>query len=136
MNNQKLVSRMSFFIILLFMIFMQPVLAQDVTDWQNKTPEERAQFQTTWMTNKLNLDSSQVDRVQLINLKYAQKNEPILKSGASNLSKFKQLKSLQNEKDTELKKVFTHGQFKQYETLREELKQEMKEKVKEKRNQP
>lgn len=135
MNNKKLVNGMGFFIMLLFMMLIRSVLAQEMSDRQNKTPEDRAQFQTTWMTKNLNLDSSQVDRVQLINLKYAQKNEPILKSGASNLSKFKKLKSLQDEKDAEIKKVFTPDQFKQYESLKEELKEDMKEKIIENGNQ-
>eukprot|EP01035_Chromulina_nebulosa_P011646 gene11646-15555_t len=60
---------------------------------QNKTPGERAKFQTEMMKNKLGLDSMQVNQVEAINLKYALKNEPVLRSDKNKLSKFKQLKA-------------------------------------------
>ncbi|MFW0717436.1 hypothetical protein [Pedobacter sp. N23S346] len=96
---------------------------------KDKTPEERAQFQTSLMKTKLSLDSGQLNHVQAINLKYALKNDPIIKSDASKLSKFKQLKTLQKEKDGELKKVFTAEQYKQYQAFEEEMKEKMKSKM-------
>ncbi len=131
MNSKKRTIGIPFFLLVVFMMLTLTVYAQNASDRQRKTPEDRAQIQSTWMLKNLNLDSLQAEKVQVINRRYAWKNEPILASGASNLSKFNKLKSLQNEKDAELKKIFTPEQFKQYELHKEEL----KEKIKAKRNQ-
>ncbi len=131
MNSKKRTIGIPFFLLVVFMMLTLTVYAQNASDRQRKTPEDRAQIQSTWMLKNLNLDSLQAEKVQVINQRYAWKNEPILASGASNLSKFNKLKSLQNEKDAELKKIFTPEQFKQYELHKEEL----KENIKAKRNQ-
>lgn len=115
---------------LLFMLLGQLAMAQSASAMQDKTPQERAKFQTEMMKSKLGLDSMQASQVEAINLKYALKNEPILKSDNSKLSKFKQLRSLQKEKESELKKVFTSEQYKQYQDFKEEMKAQLKEKRK------
>ncbi len=96
---------------------------------EKRTPEERAKFQTEWMSRKLDLNETQLSQVEAINLKYAQKNEPVLKSNERKVAKLKKLKSIQNEKDSELKSVLSADQYKTY----QELVDEMKEKVKERR---
>ncbi|MFS2189768.1 hypothetical protein ACCC92_24040 [Mucilaginibacter sp. Mucisp84] len=115
---------------LLFMLLGQLAMAQSASAMQDKTPQERAKFQTEMMKSKLGLDSMQASQVEALNLKYALKNEPILKSDNSKLSKFKQLRSLQKEKESELKKVFTSEQYKQYQDFKEEMKAQLKEKRK------
>jgi hypothetical protein len=115
-------------IIMLLLVFAGLSLsAQDGSNLKNSTPEERAQFQTEWMKKKLALDAAQIEQVQSINEKYARKNDPVLKGDAGKLSKFKQLKSLQKEKDFELKRVLTGEQFKMYESIQAEIKSKMKE---------
>jgi hypothetical protein len=113
---------------LLFILTSQLVTAQNDSGIQDKTPEERAQFQTVLMKSKLGLDSQQVIQVQSINLKYALKNDQVFKSDAGKLTRFKQLKASQKEKDGELKKIFSAEQFKQYEAYQAEMKDKMKEK--------
>ncbi|OJV12621.1 MAG: hypothetical protein BGO21_02425 [Dyadobacter sp. 50-39] len=115
---------------LLFMLSAQLVIAQDASVMQDKAPKERAKYQTEMMKNKLGLDSVQLNQVGAINLKYALKNEPVLKSDKSKLSKFKQLKSSQKEKDAELKKIFTPEQYRQFQDFQDEMKSQMKEKRK------
>ncbi|GAB3795153.1 hypothetical protein GCM10028819_10750 [Spirosoma humi] len=112
------------------MLLGQLAMAQNASVMQDKTPQERATFQTEMMKSKLGLDSMQVSEVQAINLKYALKNEPILKSGDSKLSKFKQLRSSQKEKESALKKVFTPEQYKQYQDFQDEMRAQLKEKRK------
>lgn len=114
---------------LLLTFFAQLAIAQNATGLTDKTPEERAQFQTNLMKSKLNLDSGQVTQLQAINLKYALKTDPIIKSDAGKFSRFRQIKALQKEKDEELKKIFTAEQYKQYEAFKTEMKDKMKEKM-------
>jgi hypothetical protein len=114
---------------LLLTLFAQLAIAQNATGLTDKTPEERAQFQTNLLKSKLNLDSGHVTRLQAINLKYALKNDPIIKSDAGKFSRFRQIKALQKEKDEELKKIFTAEQYKQYEAFKTEMKDKMKEKM-------
>lgn len=107
----------------------RPAMAQTGADLKNKTPEQRAQFQTEMMTSKLKLNTDQQTKVQAINLKYAKKMEPIIKGDAGRFQKFKQAKALLKDKDNELKAVFTADQFKQYLDFEAEMRQKVKEKM-------
>ncbi|SKD09436.1 hypothetical protein SAMN05660461_5324 [Chitinophaga ginsengisegetis] len=115
---------------LLFVLVSLMAVAQNTSPMQGKTPQERAKFQTEMMKNKLDLDSAQVSQIDAINLEYAIRNEPILRGGDSKFSKFRQIKSLQKEKDAALKKVFTGEQYKQYQAIQLEMKTQLKEKRK------
>lgn len=114
---------------LLFLLISQSTFAQGAGKLKGSSAEERANFQTEWMKEKLHLDSTQVQKVKDINLKYALKNEPIMKSSDGKLTKFRQLKANQTEKEAELKRVFSKEQFKQYEELKDELQEKMKERM-------
>ena len=114
---------------LMFLLIAQSSFAQGTGKLKGSSAEERANFQTEWMKEKLHLDSTQVQKVKDINLKYALKNEPIMKSSDGKLTKFRQLKANQTEKEAELKRVFSKEQFKQYEVIKDELQDKMKEKM-------
>lgn len=102
------------------------VKAQDAkAALKESTPEQRAQLQTTLMKTKLSLDSAQVTKVQAINLKSAQKLDPILKSDGRKLKMMREVMSIQKEKDADLKTVLTDEQYKQYEKMKDELKQRL-----------
>lgn len=92
-----------------------------------KTASERAQFQTERMTSSLKLDSVQVEKVGRINLKYAQKMDPIIKGNGSKISKFRAFKSINDEKQAELKKVLTKEQFAEFQRQQEEMKERLRE---------
>lgn len=113
----------SCFILLMVQSASAQNMAQSLKD---KTPEQRAQMQTNMMKAKLKLDSAQVLKVQGINLKYAQKLDPVIKGDGGKLSKFRQLKSIQKDKEKELKVVFTANQFKEYQQLQAEMKEKLK----------
>jgi hypothetical protein len=109
------------------LFFSMPIYAQNIgKDFKDKTPEERAKFQTDMMKNKLSLKVDQVAKVQAINLSYAEKFDPIIKSNDNKLTRFMRAMDLQKAKDAELKKVFTAEQYKQYEAIESELKAKMK----------
>jgi len=116
--------------------------AQDNTKQQevaelikNSTPEQRAKLQTKMMTTKLVLDTVTSQKVYAINLKANQKLDPILKGDASTgrFAKLRQMKSIDDDKDKELKSTLTADQYKQYEAMKEEMKEKMKEKMQEKK---
>ena len=110
------------------MLITQCATAQDSGDgFKNKTPEQRAQLQTNMMKTKLNLDSAQTLLVQDINLKYAKEIDPVLTGDADRMAKFRQMKSIQEKKNKELKAVLSKDQYKQYEELEEEMKKKFKE---------
>ncbi|HCN48126.1 MAG TPA: hypothetical protein DIT10_03335 [Chryseobacterium sp.] len=95
---------------------------------KDSTPEQRAKMQTEWMTTKLALNTSQIQQISAINLQYAQKNEPIIQSGESKLSKFKKLKALQKEKSNALSQILDAAQYKKYQEIKDQMIQTLKEK--------
>jgi hypothetical protein len=101
----------------------------NIKDLKNASPEQRAQFQTDMMKSKLKLDPAQLLKVQDINLKYAQKFQPIIKSSDSRFSKMKQAMALQEQKDKELETIFTKNQFSEYKEFEQELKSKMRAKM-------
>lgn len=107
--------------------------AQSMEDFKNTTPEQRAQVQTNLMKTKLQLSEEQTTKVAAINLKYAQKMEPVIKGDGGKLAKFREVKKINEQKDGELKQVFTEEQYATYEKAKEQMKEEMKKKIQEKK---
>jgi hypothetical protein len=105
--------------------------AQTMPDIKNATPQQRAQFQTGMMKSKLNLNADQLKKVEDINLKYAEKFQPLIQGTDSRFSKMRKVKALQKEKDDELQKVFNADQFKQYQAFVADMKNKMMAKMKE-----
>lgn len=97
---------------------------------KDSTPEQRAKLQTEWMTTKLNLNASQVQQISALNLQYAQKNEPIIQSNDSKVSKFKKLKALQKEKSNAFSQILSEEQYKKYEDIKDQMVQNFKNKRK------
>ncbi|MBW4889818.1 hypothetical protein KXQ82_08830 [Mucilaginibacter sp. HMF5004] len=115
-----------------------PVKAQDRKEQmaemlKNSTPEQRAKMQTQMMKTKLNLDSLTGLKVYDINLVAAKKMDPLLKGNSGKLAMFREMKSIDSEKDKSLKVVLTAEQYKQYEAAKEEMKEKMKEKMQERK---
>jgi hypothetical protein len=100
--------------------------AQSWGSMKNATPEQRAEFQTKMMTNKLDLSPEQVKKVSAINLKYAQKFQPIIKGTGDKQTRLQQAMALQAQKDKELQLVFDKKQFADYQEFEEQLKSRMK----------
>lgn len=90
------------------------------------TPQERADFQTGMMLDKLKLGNQQLAKVKVVNLKYALKFQPVLMSDKGRFSKYRAFKALQEQKDVELKDIFTTSQFKQYKDFEDEMRKKMK----------
>ena len=96
------------------------IMAQDSLSG-DRSPEERAEKLTEWMKIELGLDTSLVETVHIINLKYAIKIENLKNTHSGRVKKFKHLRSLSSNKDSELKKILTKDQFKAYVKKKDEM---------------
>ncbi len=116
------------FICLVFCLFAFMASGQET-----KTPEERATIMTAWMKENLKLSAVQEKPISDLNFKYAKLNEELKAGSASRMQKFKALKSNNDAKETELKKILTAEQYDIYKNKKEELEEKLKEKAKERR---
>jgi Spy/CpxP family protein refolding chaperone len=89
------------------------------------TPEERATKWTEWMKTELSVTAEQEPKVHEINLKYAQQTESVRAQGGSRRSKFKDVKSIDDAKDEELKAVLSPEQFEQYRAKKQEMRKKV-----------
>lgn len=96
------------------------------SDEMKKSPEERAQRISDKMKTELSLSDEQYEKVKAINLKYAQKNDEILKSSSGKLARFRSLKSSQDKKKKEMKAVLDKEQYEKYEKMMKDLETEAK----------
>lgn len=94
---------------------------------QRMSPEERAKSMTEKMKTDLVLTDAQYQPVYDINLKYAQKNQEIMKGSSSREEKMKAIKASNDEKDQELKGVLTDEQYTKYLKNKDEKKAKAKE---------
>ena len=109
-------------ILLVLSLFSSVALADMSDALENSTPEQRAELQTRFMTEQLKISGSTATKVQAINLKYAQKMQPVIKGTDSQLSKMMKIKGLMADKDQELAAAMTPEQFQSYEGLKDDLK--------------
>jgi len=94
--------------------------------FKTMTPQQRADYQTSLMLEKLKLGNQQLAKVKVVNLKYALKFQPIIESKDGRFSKYRQAKKLMEQKDDELKDILTTSQFKQYKDFEDEMRKKMK----------
>lgn len=79
------------------------------------TPEERAQKITQEMTQFLPLDSTEVDTIYALNLKYAQKAQvEIIEPDMSMWSRYRKGQKLNKKKEEELQPLLSDAQWDNY----------------------
>lgn len=126
--------RLGLFVFGMLLLFTSRLAcAQDMEDFKKMNPEENAKLVTDWMQSALALEEDQVASVYAVNLKYAQKNRAIANSGERKLRLLKKLKSTSQEKDKELRALFTRDQYRRYQEKKEEMKTRVKQKMQEKK---
>ncbi|QGY44629.1 hypothetical protein GM418_13435 [Maribellus comscasis] len=86
-----------------------------------RSPETRANVITGIMKRKLELSDSQVEKAYQINLKYAQKLQPIVEKGDRQSWPSKDAKVLNKERKAELLAVLTPTQKEKVAQMREQL---------------
>lgn len=119
----------------LFLLLGFATQAQSKDDFKQSTPEQRAKAQTEYLKTNLQLDDQQTQKIAEINLKYAQKMEPVIKGSGGKLSKMKTAKNINAQKEAEYKQVFTSDQYKKYAELKDDMKDRVKEKMKQRQAQ-
>lgn len=101
--------------------------ADSLVKLKNANPQQRARMQSDLMKTRLALSDAQYKQVAALNLAYALKIEPILKSDDSKFSKYGRIKPLLEEKDEKLKTVFTKEQYDKYDAVKKEIMDKMRE---------
>lgn len=98
---------------------------------QQKTPAERAKYQTEHMTKELALDPDQVSKVQAINAKYAEKAQALRAERQANAAAMKgKGAAMMDARMAELNTVLTPEQYAKCEKNMEEMKAKRMEKRK------
>lgn len=93
---------------------------------QDGSADQKAKALTDRMKTQLTLNDDQYKQAYDINLNFVTKLGGIKEDAGSKMSKFKKLKSVDEERDAALKKVLTEQQFKEFQTQKKENREEMK----------
>src|SRR5215470_5987308 len=108
-------------------------LAQDLAALKDTTPKERAMAQTAMMKEKLALTDAQVPAVDALNLKYAERMEPIIKGSEGPFMKMRDARKVEQDKEAELKTVLSPDQFQKFQAAKEAMRQQFAARLKEQR---
>lgn len=98
-------------------------------DLAKTTPQERAGIQTAFMKAKLGLSPEEAQKIEAINLKYAEKTEPVIKGDDGMFAKARQMKEIQSEKDVEMQTALSPQQYQAYQAAKDELKEKFEQAV-------
>ena len=98
------------------------VQADEASNFMNSTPEQRAGFQSKYMTEHLGLPAEVAAKVQAINLKYARQMDPIIKGTGGKLEKMQKGRSVLAARDAELQAVLTADQYQKYDDIKDDMK--------------
>ena len=96
---------------------------------RNTTPAERAGMQTDFMVSKLDLTPEQKRAVTDLNLKYANKMEPVIKGSEGPMVRRRQMREINQEKETELRGILSPQQWQKYEASRAEMREKLEERM-------
>ena len=103
--------------------------AADLAALQNTTPAERAQAQTTMMRAKLGLTDAQTPAVAALNLRYAEKMEPIIKGSQGPLLKMRDARAVEEQKEAELKTLVSADQFAAFLAAKEDMRRQFADRI-------
>jgi hypothetical protein len=104
-------------------------MAADLDALKDTTPAERAKAQTAMMKGKLGLTDAEVAKVGPINMKYAEKMEPIIKGDKLPLMKMKDMREVEGQKEAELKGILTADQLTKFEASKEEMMEKLADQI-------
>ena len=107
-------------------MLMMLAFAQDDSFNPNWTNEEKAEFQTRMMADKLELSEQQEEKIYAINLKYTEQMKE-LKSEGDSFINMRKLRAMNYQKDGEVKEVLHQEQYDEYLILKQEMREKMKE---------
>ena len=114
---------------LVLALLASPAAAADLDALKDTTPAERAKAQTAMMKTKLGLSEAEAAKVGPINLKYAERMEPIIKGTEGPLIRMKSMRGVEEAKEVELKGVLTGDQFTKFEASKEEMMEKLADQI-------
>ena len=114
---------------LVLALLASPAAAADLDALKDTTPAERAKAQTAMMKTKLGLSEAEAAKVGPINLKYAERMEPIIKGSEGPLIRMKSMRGVEEAKEAELKGVLTADQFTKFEASKEEMMEKLADQI-------
>ena len=117
------------FVVISLLFGIAQAFAQQLDELKNTTPVERASLQTELMKSMLTLTPEQMQTVADLNLKYANQMEPIIKGSSSSLTKMFEMRKINNEKETELKRILSPQQWEKFDASRDEMRQQFEERI-------
>ena len=100
---------------------------------RNSAPEDRAAAQTEFMKAKLALTPEQLPKIEALNLEYAKKLDPVLKSSDGPRVKTRTIRTVETEKEAALQKILTPEQFQTFLASKDALRQHLLERLAAKR---
>ena len=115
--------------VVITLLFGIPHAFAQLDELKNTTPEERASLQTELMNSMLALTSEQTQAVADLNLQYAKRMEPIIKGSSNSLTKMFEMRKINNEKETELKRILSSQQWEKFDASRDEMRQQFEERI-------
>lgn len=103
---------------------------------QKFKPKKMASIQTKMQKKTIDLDENQRKQMKSINLKYAQKMQPLIQAirASQNKEKFKNLRALNQEKNYEVAQVLSKDQYIKYLKLNKKMREKMRERRKQEVN--
>lgn len=106
-----------------------PTPSAQLDKLRNTTPAERAGMQTEFMPSKLDLTPDQKRAVTDLNLKYANRMEPVIKGSERLLARARPMREINQEKETELRGLLSPQQWEKDEASRAELRQKFEKRM-------
>lgn len=123
------------FAIALCLLTAATVLASELDQLKDTTPAERAKAQTAMMKTKLGLTDEQAAKVGAINLKYAEKMDPIIKGSEGPLMKMHDARAVETQKEDELKALLSPDQFQKFQAAKDEMRERLSDQIQQHRAQ-
>jgi uncharacterized membrane protein len=128
-NNMKSLKILSLFIALFF-ISANTTFAQSKTANLTYEQKEENKKNLEEYAAALSLSEEQQPKFEEITKKYAEQMKALKDNSGSRLSKYKKMKSIQINKNAEMKKLLSKDQYKVYLDKQEEMQKKMKERRK------
>ncbi|MGH7788482.1 MAG: hypothetical protein ACRERC_16550 [Candidatus Binatia bacterium] len=88
--------------------------ADGVDNLKNTTPAQRAAVQDALMQDMFSPTADQQAALAALNLKYAEKMEPLIKGDDGFFARMRGMKAVNEEKEAEMQKLLTPAQWTQY----------------------
>jgi hypothetical protein len=116
-------------VIALCLLVGAAAFAGELDALKDTTPEQRAKAQTAMMKAKLGLTNEQVSKIGALNLKYAEKMDPIIKGTEGSFMKARDVRNVEEQKEAEMKGLLSPDQFQKFQAMKDEMRQHLMDQI-------